>query len=48
MTIEIGAGIELEQGITIGDVPALTVTYLVTENNEFFITENGDYFIEET
>ena len=45
MTIEIGAGITIEAGITIGDVP-LVSNYLVSESGNNFVTETGDTFIE--
>lgn len=47
--IEIGGGIEIGQGITIGPVPVFVVTnYFVTQNGvDNLVTETGDPFIEE-
>ena len=43
--IEIGGGIDIGTGITIGDVPVV-INYLIAENGDQLISETGLDFIE--
>jgi hypothetical protein len=46
--IEVGAGITIGPGITLGQVPVfVTITDFISEDNLYLITEFGDNFIEE-
>lgn len=46
--IEVGAGITIAAGITLGDVPAFVVVYyFITEDDLQLITENDFNLIEE-
>lgn len=47
--IEIGGGIEIGAGITLGDVPAIIqYDYFVTQNGvDNLVTQNNDPFVEE-
>ena len=46
--IEIGAGISIGPGITIGQVPVfVTITDFITEDSNYLVSESGDNFIEE-
>lgn len=45
--IEIGSGITIEEGITIGDIDVFA-DYLLGQNNEFYlISETGEFFTHE-
>jgi hypothetical protein len=47
MTIEIGPGIELGQGVQIGAVSAFPALFITEIAEDFLVTETGDQFIEE-
>lgn len=45
--IEIGPGIELGLGVTIGDVPAFPAFFITESGADYLVTETNDNFIEE-
>lgn len=45
--IEIFGGIEIEGGITIGDVNVFPAFFVDETGADFLVTETGDNFIEE-
>lgn len=46
--IEVGAGIVIGPGITLGQVPAIVIiTDFITETGVYLVSESDDNFIEE-
>ena len=46
--IEIGGGISIGPGITLGQVPVfVTITDFITEDSLYLVSESNDNFIEE-
>lgn len=45
--IEIGPGIELGQGVAMGDVNAFPGYFITEITEDYLTTESGDRFIEE-